>query len=569
MRIYYTVLLLIFFSITTIQSQTKIKDYEGQWEGEFNNKNALNFSISVKDLGNKKYDFSLFNNQFDFHKKVTSIKQNFIEFNIDKKTVFTGILDKKKSEINGFISSGIYFYHIKLTKTVKNLYVGTWSIFMLDELLSKSLFLSIENVQGKKFDAYPFFGDKRFAGTWCMNSQKKGNIITFQDVRTGLQFEGKLLNDFIELNLIIANTVITSMRLKKSKSDWVYTKFSTKNKEQPLKLNDDWEIANQKKQLSLLEMEDNILSKKLINTHSVLVAKKGKIIYEKYFDGYNVNISHDQRSASKSISSAITGIAINDKLLKNDTEHLYQYIPKKYQYTKDSLKKSIKLKDLLTMSSGIDAVDFGTKKKSKASEPVYQNSPDWVKTVLEAPMINSPGAVANYGSANPYLLGVILNEVSPIPLQLYMDQKLFKPLGISNYSIQKEMTNWQPYFGGGMFITPRDMLKFGQLYLCKGKLNEKQIISKKWVEKSFKNYLNIENTADKNGYGYLWWHKTYTINSNKIKSIEARGNGGQYIFVIPELKIVCVITAGNYKNGKTQQPEHILERYILPAILNQ
>ena len=111
------------------------------------------------------------------------------------------------------------------------------------------------------------------------------------------------------------------------------------------------------------------------------------------------------------------------------------------------------------------------------------------------------------------------------------------------------------------------MLKFGQLYVSKGKWNGKKIVSKKWVEKSFKNYLELKNTKDKNGYGYLWWHNTYTINGKEIKSIEARGNGGQYIFVIPALKTVCVITAGNYRSTKTQQPECILENYILPSLL--
>ena len=247
-------------------------------------------------------------------------------------------------------------------------------------------------------------------------------------------------------------------------------------------------------------------------------------------------------------------------------DFLYNYLLKEHQNNEDELKSKIKIKDLLTMSSGLDAVDFGIKRKSKASEPAYQNSRNWLKTVLDAPMINKPGTVANYGSANPYLLGVILNDITPIPLQLYMDQKLLNPLEIHNYVIQKEMTG-KPYFGGGMYISPRDMLKFGQLYLCKGKLNGKRILSKKWVEKSFQNYLNLENTIEKNGYGYLWWHKTYTVNGKEIKSIEARGNGGQYIFVIPKLDVVSVITAGNYRNGKTKQPENIFEKYILPTLI--
>lgn len=111
-------------------------------------------------------------------------------------------------------------------------------------------------------------------------------------------------------------------------------------------------------------------------------------------------------------------------------------------------------------------------------------------------------------------------------------------------------------------------MKFGELYLNKGKLNGQQILSEDWIKNSFKNYHVLENTEGKNGYGYLWWHNTYNVNGQSIKSYEARGAGGQYIFVIPELTAVVVLTSGNYRNGKTQQPELILEKYIMPYLRN-
>ena len=219
------------------------------------------------------------------------------------------------------------------------------------------------------------------------------------------------------------------------------------------------------------------------------------------------------------------------------------------------------------MSSGLDAVDFGTNRKSLASEDNYQSTQDWTKTILEAPMINEPNTHANYGSANPYLLGVVMDSAVSEPLELFMDKNLFQKLGISNYIIQTDMAG-RPYFGGGMYLTPRDMIKFGELYLKNGKWKKHQILSKDWINNSFKNYKVLENTPDKNGYGYLWWHNNYQINGELLKSIEARGAGGQYIFIIPSLETVVVITAGNYRNGKTQQPELILEKYILPYIRN-
>lgn len=275
------------------------------------------------------------------------------------------------------------------------------------------------------------------------------------------------------------------------------------------------------------------------------------------------------RSASKSISSAIVGIAKDKSLFKDVDQSIFDFLPDGYQKYKDSLKTRIDIKSLLTMSSGIDAIDYGinANPESAAVEDNYQPTDDWTKTILNAPMINKPNTHANYGSANTYLLGVAMDSVVSEPLELFIDKNLFKKLEISNYIIQTDMVG-RPYFGGGMYLTPKDMIKFGELYLNKGTVNGKQILSKNWIKNSLKNYRVLENTADKNGYGYLWWHNNYQFDGASVKSNEARGAGGQYIFVLPELDMVVVITSGNYRNGKTQQPELILEKYILPHIRN-
>jgi CubicO group peptidase (beta-lactamase class C family) len=127
------------------------------------------------------------------------------------------------------------------------------------------------------------------------------------------------------------------------------------------------------------------------------------------------------------------------------------------------------------MSSGLDALDFGIEGNSAAAEDNYQNSNDWLKTVLEACRINEPGTQTNYGSTNPFLLGVSLNERLEQPLALYMDQKLLSQLGITNYIIQTENTSTTPYFGTGVYLTSIDKLKFGQLYLNKGTWKGQQI----------------------------------------------------------------------------------------------
>lgn len=424
---------------------------------------------------------------------------------------------------------------------------------MVDELKSLNFYLSVENGSSNDYEAYPILADDRFTGTWCANFQKKNDSISFADFKTGLKFKGKLFPQKIQLGIYLGDSLVMKTDLKKSQTDWKVGGFAT-NKNNG--------------NLQLTEMESLILKDSLPNTHSVLISKNSKIIYENYFDGYNSQIPHDMRSASKSISSAIVGIT-KDKLLFNDVDKsIFDFLPKEYQIIyRDSLKSKIDIKSLLTMSSGLDAVDFGVERKSLASEDNYQPTQDWTKTILQAPMINEPNTHANYGSANPYLLGIAMDSVVSEPLELFMDKNLFQKLGISNYIIQTDMTG-RPYFGGGMYLTSKDMLKFGELYLNEGKSNGKQIISKKWIEKSLKNYRVLENTADKNGYGYLWWHHEYQFNGTSVKSNEARGAGGQYIFVLPKLEMVVVITSGNFRNRKFQQPELILEKYILPYIEN-
>lgn len=300
-------------------------------------------------------------------------------------------------------------------------------------------------------------------------------------------------------------------------------------------------------------------SKKLVNTHSVLITTQEKLVFETYFDGFNANMPYDLRSASKSISSAMIGIAIDDKIIEDVNQNRYDFLPKAYQYTKDALKFKIRIKGLLTINSGLDVNNL-------ASENFYQNSNSWLKTVLEAPMVKNLGTYADCGSENPFLLGVYLNERLEKPLEIYMDEKLFAPLGITNYINQTDAMEIAPYFGGGLLLTPRDMLKFGQRYLNKGNWKGKQFISEKWVEESFKKHVQLQD-RNKNEYGYLWWHGTYIVNGKEIATIEARGAGGQFIFVIPELESVVVITSGNFRNGKGNQSRKILKEYILPAIV--
>jgi len=545
-----TILVFLSFSTLLCCGQQNIIDYTGEWEGKTTNKDDLNLDIIVKKLRGEDAIFTLSNN-----KEIISKKFKFdsrINLVLDDNLIFNGIVNDEQSEINGFMKSGRHLYPAKLYKKGDR-FEGKWNLSMLHYLQPQSLHLTIKEGNGSddKYRAYPILGT-----LWCNNFKKNNNSISFTDYKTRLEFEGQLKPSEIVLNISLGNNFITKVSFKKFTQ---YKKFTSASVNENSQINDGWESS--KTRLSLLKMEDDIHNDILEGTEGVLVAKNGKITYENYFAGFNANILHDMRSASKSISSAMIGIAIDDKIIESVDQNLYDFMPQEYQYTKNSLKSKITIKDLLTMSSGLDV-------NNNAAEGYYQEeSNNWLKTVLEAPMVKDPGTYADYGSANPFLLGVYLNERLEKPLEIYMNEKLFAPLGITNYISNTDDTKAIPYFGGGLYLTPRDMLKFGQLFLNKGKWKGKQIISENWVEESFKKHVQLQDVRDKNKYGYLWWHDTYIINGKAIKSIEARGAGGQFIFIIPELESVVVITAGNYRNRKGNQSREILRDYILPAMI--
>ena len=560
------VLSLFFMTITTVIAQNSLSDFNGKWEGKISNPLSFNFKILVKRIDSDTYRVKINNQDEVFNSELKREAFNGIVLKLTEDTSLKLRLHENGEELFGFLKSGMLLYATSLKQTTEDVFVGQWQPLMIKELISRNFYLDFGLNDDGSFYAYPFFGDKRFSGTWAGDYRNDKGSIFFKDAKTGLSFHGKLVEDKIELGLYFLNALIETVELKRSRNDWVFD--VRKNAGQalnwtPKNLQDGWVTKDARSaglENDLLnQMIKDIRKGDYPDTHSVLIAKNGALLFEKYFDGHGTSILHDTRSASKSIGSAMIGIAIDEKSISSLEEKLYDYVPVYYQYTVDSIKSKITLKHLITMSSGLDVSGL-------ASEYNYQNTEYWLKTVLEAPTIHEPGSYSDYGSANPFLLGICLNKsLRGRSMEFYIDEKLMAPLGIRNYILQVDDSLVLPYFGGGIHLTSRDMLIFGQLYLNQGIWSGKRIISKDWISESFKKHVQLQDVPDKNEYGYQWWHNTYRAKDKDIKSIEARGNGGQYIFVLPELNVVAVITSMNFK---IQQPEQIMEKYILPAVMN-
>lgn len=569
-------ILLLIFVLCGQSLAQNMKSYEGHWEAQLPNQQLFSPLIKIRTINAKMAELRLISAYDELKKQFIFADNQEFEIELDKGLSFRGTINSKKRSVSGFMKSGQWFYHLDFAINGFQQWTTTWPILLAKNFQSP-LYLSIENANNENYEAYIFSAEARYPGFFCYNFSKNGKRLAFSDFRSGLNFEGELLEKQLTLRLKIGKLLLGQLTLNPSQKEWDLkpkTKAISYSNTTPKNLNDGLitqsiaQLGPKINERLLQQMVDSINTNKITNTHGVLIAKNNKLVYEAYFGGNDVNTPHDMRSASKSISSALIGIAIDQRILNDTAQKLIDLLPPSYQnMMNEPRKKAISIGNLLTMSSGLDAIDFGIDRKSLASEDIYQPTADWAGTIFKAPMINYPGTHANYGSANPYLLGFALASKLGNKTLGSIDQNLFKPLKISNYIVQQDEKGY-PYFGGGLFMRSRDMLKFGLLYANRGQWKGQQLISKSWIEASFKNYLILENHPEKNGYGFLWWHYHYQVGNQTIRTIEARGAGGQYIFIVPALDMVVVVTSGNFRNGRVWQPEKIMENYILPAFLN-
>jgi CubicO group peptidase (beta-lactamase class C family) len=307
----------------------------------------------------------------------------------------------------------------------------------------------------------------------------------------------------------------------------------------------------------LKDMGKKLAAGKFPNMHSVLILKDNKLIFEEYFYEYDAGTLQEIRSATKSFYSALVGLAIDKKMIRSKNESVLGFFPEYNLKNPSPGKYKITVENLLTNQSGLDCEDDDP--NSAGNENKMYGTADWVKFILDVPMLDSPGAKARYCSGGVITLGKIVEKVSNQSIYEFSKKYLFGPLGVTNYNweFQPDASHEDSY--GQISIRPRDMAKFGLLYLNEGRWNGKQIISKEWIRSSVEEHTILRNT----GYGYLWWRPWFMIDGKKQTGIAAKGNGGQRIYLRPDLHLVVVITGGAFNTESSA--DDLLAHYILPA----
>jgi len=337
--------------------------------------------------------------------------------------------------------------------------------------------------------------------------------------------------------------------------------------QQPEKIGDGWETSHLKEEdidsEKIDEMMLDILSGNDRNIHSILLIKNGKLILEEYFYGYNRDKLHFLASVSKSITSVLIGISIDQNLAADVGTKAYELFSK-YKSTKWIHQKyPITLQQMLTMAAGLDwdAMKYSRRDPRHTTHQMY-DSGDPIEFVLERNLIEAPGEKFYYNSGLTILLGGIVKNTTGLYIDEFARQYLFTSLGISEYHWDK-FPDGSIQTDGGLHLRPRDMAKIGYMMLKDGKWKDKQIVSKEWVEESTKNHIDARGM----GYGYQWWIGKTTINRQKIKVLFASGHGGQKIFIIPKLDLVVVFTSKVFNPKGHSGPEGFLLKYIIPSII--
>jgi len=343
----------------------------------------------------------------------------------------------------------------------------------------------------------------------------------------------------------------------------------------PEQLDDKWQVSSLESEginQSLLEDMVNYIYDHLLYTslRDIIIIKNGKLVFEEYFTGNSVETPVHLQSATKSITSAIFGIAIDQGLVGSVDEKVYSYFPE-YADSSDNQKDRILIRHILTMTPGLEWNETSTSLFSQENDNIFgQNSGDYIGHLLGKSLVTEPGSTWNYNSGCAMILAGIIKKTAGIHIDEFGKKYLFYPLGIENYWWEYQ-DDGLPIAMGGFWMKPRDMAKIGDLFLQGGIFDDERIISESWIRASFTEHTTI---SDDWNYGYQWW--TGQSNSSigedfKNRLWFATGYGGQLIIVIKESNVVIVVNGVYYRDAdKTNKTEdniwYLLRNYILPSL---
>jgi len=275
------------------------------------------------------------------------------------------------------------------------------------------------------------------------------------------------------------------------------------------------------------------LAEQNANLKCLIVYKDDHIIKEKYFHSGDSSLTTDVRSVTKSVMATLIGIAIDKGYIPSENQTIGDYL-RPLVGTIDSSRANIKIRDLLSMTSGISGNDL----IDGSGYNNWENAPNQLKYTLNKPMDSTPGQMFTYNNGAAHLISAVLTQATGMSTFQFATQYLFHPLEIPD---RYWIVDKQGIYNGaeGLNLTPFDMLNLGKLYLNKGMYNGVRVISEEWINKATTFKITTNNVEPFSpGYGYFWW--IGDVNSHKY--FFANGYGGQFIVVVPDFNLIVIAT---------------------------
>lgn len=322
----------------------------------------------------------------------------------------------------------------------------------------------------------------------------------------------------------------------------------------------------------LSELE-TIIKSEYSNINGIVVVRKGYIAYERYFNGYGPDNTYHVASVTKSIISALIGIAIDAGYIKNADQKVLDFFPEHVVNADNLHKGEITIRHLLTMTAPYAFEDW----QEPLDKMCMQH--DWVKYILD--MLGERGDIGTfkYSTAGAHLLSNIITRSTGKSAREFANERLFKPIGmkeIPNYEMKsfgfddlfgKNVKGWisdpkgNSTGGWGLTLTPRDMARFGFLYLNRGIWDNNLIISETWIDESTAPHSKTLINNSEVQYGYLWWLREEGGNSAYL----ALGDGGNVICCIPEKDLVVAIASEFIMNPCDRWI--LINKCIIPSVI--
>jgi CubicO group peptidase (beta-lactamase class C family) len=303
---------------------------------------------------------------------------------------------------------------------------------------------------------------------------------------------------------------------------------------------------------------------------SVLLVQGGSRVFEWYAAGMSPSTLHNTRSATKTVTGMLVGIAIEQGHLASASEPVSSVIPVGDTVSNpDPRKDAITVEDLLTMSSLLECDDFNA--FSMGNEERMYLTESWSTFAMNLPIRgfapwvtrpeNSPyGRSFSYCTAGVTLLGAVLERATGVPVERFAAQHLFAPLGITD-EVWSRTAEGTAMTGGGLLLCSRDLAALGQLSLDGGRYGGRQVVPEEWMSTSTKAHVEVDEETE---YGYLWWLKTLNSNGVSHRSHYMSGMGGNRVAVFPTLELVAVVTSQNFGAPDAHQlTEALLQEHVL------